>query len=117
MIRISIFSIAIVIIIYTGILLSKSDYPFGTILLTMHKLVSLAVAVIIGVTAYKSPSLAGGTLVFIITAVFVYILSFISGGITSAIEYAPNWVVWTHRIMAWFSVLTMILYATGVVRL
>jgi len=109
--------IAIIIISYTGILLSKSEYPFGTFLITIHKLLSLAVVVIIGVATYKSSNLMGINLIFIIPAIILYVISILSGGAVSEIQNVPIWVIWTHRIGAWLAVITMILYTTRVVRL
>ena len=117
MVRTIILTIAVIIIIYTGILLSKSEYPFGTFLLTIHKLISLAVVLFIGVTVYKSPSLEGSNQLVIIISILLYIISFITGGVISAFESAPYWVVWGHRIMAWSATLSMILFIARAVKL
>ena len=117
MLRTVIISTAILVIIYTGVLLAKSEFPFNTILLTIHKLVSLAIVVTIVFSAYKSTSLEGTTFVFMVLAVFFYLVSIITGGVVSAVQSPPDFVVWFHRIGAWIAIVTMILYAGKIIKI
>lgn len=99
-------SAAAIIILATGILLARSGYPFNALLLGVHKLVSLAALLVIGLAVYRSAPVSGTDLLLVGVAVFLCITAFASGGVISAFESVPVWVVWSHRVGAWITGLT-----------
>jgi hypothetical protein len=68
--------VATVVIFGSGVWFTRAGRPYGVALQTVHKLVALA-----GLFA---------------------VATFASGGVVSASETAPVWVLWLHRVAPWF---------------
>ncbi len=101
---------AAVVVVFTGLWLTRSGRPYSSTLLNIHKLVALVAVVTIGVLAYRANAASAlGALelaVLGLTALFV-IASFASGGVVSAMEVPPAWILWTHRIVPYLAVVAV----------
>jgi len=99
---------AAVAVVSTGVFLTRAGGPFSTVLLNVHKLVDLAAVIVLGVfisRAARSGSLSGGQWMGLVLAGALFVASLVTGGVVSAKDSAPRWVVWTHRVGSWASVL------------
>lgn len=100
-----------VVVLASGVWLTRAGWPFGTGLLTVHKLVALAAAVALGVLVYRS-SRSGGfealDWAIVIAAGVLTIASFASGGVVSAVESPPSWALWTHRLVTWIATVSLV---------
>lgn len=95
------FLVAAVVIFGSGVSLTRAGRPYGVALQTVHKLVALAAVVVVGVMAYQA-SRAGALSTLESTVVrlagLFAVATFASGGVVSASETAPVWVLWLHRV-------------------
>ena len=99
---------AAIIVIVSGISLTRDGKPFGTAVLSAHKVVALAAVIAIGVNVYDAARLGPLSRVALTATGLMAILnvtSFVSGGVVSAMDSAPRWVTWLHRIGSWVSLL------------
>jgi hypothetical protein len=106
--RIIILIIGYALIFLSGYWLSHAVKPYGSIILTLHKLISLAAAVLLVLIVVKIhgtvPLLWTEWLAWGITALF-FIVTVISGGLISAMKQAPVIVTLAHRIAPFLTVL------------
>lgn len=100
---------AAVIIYGTGVCLTRSGRPFNAVLLTVHKLLSLAFLIFVGVLAYKTMPLTFSDWTFVVSSAILSVVSFTSGGVIAAMEKAPFWALWSHRIGVWLNGLAIAL--------
>jgi hypothetical protein len=102
--RVVLLALAGVVVLATGVVLTRAERPYGAALLNVHKLVDLAAVVAIGVAIYQAnraaPFSAGAWAVVIAAAVLV-VATFASGGVISAMDAPPAGVLWLHRIGSW----------------
>jgi len=106
-IRVGVLSAAALIVLVTGVILTRSGRPFGSMLLNVHKLVDLAAVVALGVfifRAARSAPLSAPEWTAIGLATALCVGTFATGGVTSARESVPPWVLWTHRVGSWIAV-------------
>ena len=94
---------AAVIIYVTGVWLTRSGRPFNAVLLTVHKLLSLAFLIFFGVLVYNASPLTFFDWTFVVSAAVLSIVSFTSGGVLTVLEKAPSWAIWSHRIGVWLN--------------
>lgn len=93
-----------VVIFGTGIMLTRAGRPYGTAVLTVHKLVDLAAVVVIGVMVYRANRavpLSAVEWAIVLAAALLTIATFATGGLVSASENPPEWAVRLHRIAPW----------------
>lgn len=99
-------AVAVVVVFGTGFRLSRRGRPYATGWLTVHKLVDLAAVVVLGVIAFTADGevslpppawLAAGLTAALLIALFA------SGGVLSATQKAPTWVLWVHRVAPWLA--------------
>ncbi|THB74594.1 MAG: hypothetical protein D6B25_13175 [Desulfobulbaceae bacterium] len=95
------FVASIVVIFGTGVMLTRNSYPFGTLLLTVHKLLSLVVVISMGVIVFRSLPLSGADKMLYIVTMILCLLAIITGGLVSAFEFVPAAATWFHRIGSW----------------
>jgi len=98
--------LAAVIVIATGIWLTRAGRPYGTALLTLHKLVDLAVVVLVGVSVYQAQGAVpfpGTSWAVASVAAVCVVAGFATGGIVSANANAPSWVARAHAVAAWIA--------------
>ena len=72
-------------------------------------LATAAVVNFIGVRIYHAVPLSAPHWVLVAVAALLCVAGFVSGGVNSAIESAPSWVVWSHRSAVWPAGLTVML--------
>jgi hypothetical protein len=101
--------ISFLFIFLSGIWLSRSGKPFNSVVLTIHKLVSLAAAVLLIVTIYKTSQVAtlGATGLFagVVTGL-LFLGTGIAGGLLSTDKPVPAAISWMHRITPFLTVLS-----------
>ena len=98
---------AALVVIGTGVALTRTGWPFGTTLLNIHKLVALAAVVFTGVLVYRTNragAITPNQWIALAAGALLCIAAFASGGVVSALESAPTWVVWVHRVGSWLAV-------------
>jgi hypothetical protein len=103
-----------VVIVTSGVMLTRSGRPLSGVLLNIHKLVDLALLAGIGVVVFRDAQVAPLSRVAILATVLVaaaQFLGLVSGGVTSAWTSAPHWVVWSHRILSWVALAVTIWWA------
>jgi hypothetical protein len=96
--------VAAVIVLASGIWLTRSGRPYGGLLLNVHKLVDLAAVVVIGIAVYQAnrvAPLSPAELLVIGGAAILVIATFASGGVISGMQAPPVAVLWIHRIGSW----------------
>lgn len=106
------------VVIVTGVVLTRLGWPFGVVLLTVHKLVALVAVVFVGYLAFgaaRSGSLASGDWAILVVSLALCVAMFATGGVVSAIRDAPSWVVWTHRVGSWLAVVAVAFSARVVI--
>ena len=99
---------AAVVVVSTGIFLTRAGRPFSTLLLNVHKLVDLAALIALGVLVSRvarSDPLSGAQWMGVGVAGALCVAALVTGGVVSANDSAPPWVVWTHRVGSWAAVL------------
>lgn len=95
---------ATVVVLATGVVLTRKHRPYGGVLLTVHKLVGVAAVAVVVVGAFgaarastfATPQIA----LFASTALFA-LATIASGAIASASQTPSWWVVWIHRMGSW----------------
>jgi hypothetical protein len=98
---------ATLVVIGTGGALTRSGWPFGTTLLNIHKLVALAAVAFTGVLVYRTNragAITPNQWIALAAGALLCVAAFASGGVVSAFESAPTWVVWVHRVGSWLAV-------------
>jgi hypothetical protein len=99
-------AVAGAVVFGTGVWLARAGRPYGTALTTVHKLVDLAAVIVIAVMVYQaqrtSPMTALEWAVVVAVAVLTIAL-FATGGMASAIETPPSWVLLVHRVAPWLA--------------
>jgi hypothetical protein len=91
-----------VFIVLSGLWLSNSGKPLNTIILTIHKLISVAAVVYLGITIYRIHQVAPLSPVEIAATVvtFLFFVAMIAtGGLLSAAKTMPAVVLRVHQIV------------------
>ena len=82
----------------TGLGLTISGSPYGTTLLTVHKLVAVALLAIIAVRALRTEPLPDSAPIWIAVAGVGFVALIASGGWISAVASPPQALLWVHRM-------------------
>jgi hypothetical protein len=96
-------------IFLSGIWLSKSGKPFNVIILTIHKLISLAAVVFLVITIYQINQVAKLSAIESIVSVVTGLLflgTIISGGLLSTDKPMPAAILTMHQITPFLTVLS-----------
>lgn len=112
------FSAAAIVVLGTGVWLTRLGWPYDAAILNIHKLVALAVVVVLGILVYRAACaapLAPGDWAMVVSAGLLCVISFASGGVASAMESTPGWVLWVHRISSWVAAGTVAMCLVKVV--
>lgn len=99
-------AVAGMIVFLSGFWLHRTGSPYGVFVLAIHKLVALLALVFIGslvISTQKAMGLSSSELWIIASALVLLIVTFGSGGIVSAKDSVPQWVVYLHRVVPYFS--------------
>ena len=94
------------IVFLTGYWLHRAGSPYGAFMLAIHKLVALAALVFVGslvVLAQRDAGLIAEDIYVVGVAFILVIVTFVSGGVLSAMGEAPKWLLYLHRILPYFS--------------
>lgn len=103
-------SAAAAVIIYgTGVWLTLSGRPFNAFLLAIHKILSLAFLISVGVLVYKTSPFTFTDWLFVASAAVLSIVSLASGGVLTVLEKAPSWAIYLHRIGVWLNGIALLL--------
>ena len=96
-------------IILSGIWLSRSGKPLNGIILTIHKLISLAAVVFLAITIYQINQAAGlsaiGFIAGVVTGLF-FLGDIITGGLLSTGKPMPAAILTMHQITPFLTVLS-----------
>jgi hypothetical protein len=98
-----------VIIFVSGYWLSRSGKPYSVIVLTIHKLVSLAAVIFLAVTMVQSHRVAALSVIELVAGVLtgLFFLSLIAtGGLLSGDKHMPAVVSKLHRMTPYLTVLS-----------
>jgi hypothetical protein len=96
-------------IFLSGIWLTRSGRPYNTIVLTIHKLISVAAVVFLVVVIHrmnKAASLSIGELASTAITGLFFLGTIVTGGLLSADKPMPGVVLWLHRITPFLTVLS-----------
>ena len=96
-------------IFVSGVWLSRSEKPFNGIILTIHKLISLAAVVLLVMAIYQmnqvaTPSAAG--IIAVVVTGLLFLSTGISGGLLSTDKPMPAPISTMHRIAPYLTVLS-----------
>jgi len=89
-----------------GYWLHRSGSPYGTLPLTVHKLLALGAMGLAGTmifTAYKGVGLQGFDLFLWAGTALLLLVLIGTGGALSAMEKAPDWVRTVHRVLPYLA--------------
>ena len=98
-----------VFIFLSGLWLSKHKSPFNSAVLTIHKLVALAAAILLVVRVYQAnrvTALGMTELVAAAIAGLLFLDTGISGGLLSTGKPMPAAIRWMHRVTPFLTVLS-----------
>jgi hypothetical protein len=98
-----------VVIFVSGYWLSRSGKPYNVIVLTIHKLISLAAAAFLVITifqTYRGAALgAAGLIAGIVTGLF-FVSTVVSGGLMSIDKPMPAAISMMHKLFPYLTVLS-----------
>lgn len=106
------------VIFLSGFWLSKSGKPFNAVILSVHKLVSVAAIVLLAVTIYqvnRVAELSGTEVIVSVVTGLLFLVTIISGGLLSISKPMPAAILVMHRITPFLTVLStaVTLYLLG----
>jgi len=91
-----------ILIFFTGFLLYRSGQPFNTGMLTLHKLLSLALIAYLVMAVLKIGKMAplsGFELIACIVTALLFLGAVASGGVLSAAKTMPDFVRMLHKLL------------------
>jgi heme A synthase len=99
-----------VFILVSGFWLSRTGKPLNVIILTIHKLISLAAVIFLVITVYQihrvAPLNPVETAASVVT-LLLFIVMFATGGLLSIAKPMPGVILKIHQIMPYFGILTI----------
>ena len=118
-VRVTLAALFFVLIFASGVWVKSTGMPYSAVALNIHKFISLAAAVFLGITVYqvnRAAGLSGIEWTAIVLAGIFLIASIVSGGLTS-IDTMPRFVLRIHQVSlalgAVFSAATLFLIVRG----
>lgn len=108
-VRVAGVGLSFVLILLSGIWLSRGGKPYGTGIFTIHKLVGLAVGVLLAVMVYqtnKATALGLSQIAAIVVTVLFFIGTVVAGGLLSIDMEVPGVVRRLHQILPALTVLS-----------
>ena len=100
--RIIITVVLFILMIISGIWLSRVGKPYNTAIFTLHKLISLAAIVFSAIVVFnlhKNNPLVGLDLTLIIAVGLFFIVSLVSGGLLSVDKFGQQVFLGFHKVM------------------
>ena len=101
--------VAFLAIFLSGIWVSLTGKPYSTLSFTVHKLVGLALGVLLGVIVYQtnqSASLGAVQIAAIVVTVLLFVATVAAGGVLSVVEEVPAVALRLHQIIPILAVLS-----------
>lgn len=102
-------ALALLLILVSGILVSRKGKPYNTALFTVHKLVGLAAGVLLAVTVYQAHQAAPLGVVevsAVVATVLLFAATVAAGGLLSVDKEAPAAALKLHQVLPIFAVLS-----------
>ncbi len=106
--RVAGLAICFVLIFLLGIWLSRFGRPYNVVALTIHKLISLAGLVLLGVTVVQANQvvvLGTAAVIASVATVVLFVIAIISGGLVSMDRRMPRAVRATHWVTPFLTLL------------
>ena len=97
------------LIFLSGFWLTRSGKPYNVIVLTIHKLISLAAVVFLVITIYQANQVAKLSAIELVAGVVTglfFLGTIVTGGLLSVDRPMPAIVLWLHRITPFLTVLS-----------
>ena len=107
--RVVVIGLLYLFIFLSGVWLTRSGKPYSTVVLTIHKLISLAAIVFLGVVIYRTnqvSALSAGELAAGVITGLLFVGTIATGGLLSADKPMPAIVLWLHRTTPFLTVLS-----------
>jgi hypothetical protein len=98
---------AFLFIFFSGYLLTRIGKPYNMLIITIHKLVGVALGVYLGLRLYRQHQVAGLnsiSLVIITVTVLFFILMVTTGSLLSAERSFPDGIKLLHRVFPYLTV-------------
>ncbi len=95
-----------------GYVLTRSEEPYNTAILTVHKLASLAALVLIVLAAwqtYKDAGLESLAIAAVVITVILFVTTILTGGLLSADTQSPAAVTVIHKVFPYLTVISTII--------
>ena len=96
-------------IFLTGFWVRSNGKPYSTTIMTIHKLISLAAAVVLGITITQlnqAVGLSSAELTVVVVTSVLFVVSVLSGGIWSIEKEIPKVVLRLHQVTPFLTVLS-----------
>jgi hypothetical protein len=106
--RVVVIGVLYLLIFLFGVWLTRSGKPYSTIVLTIHKLISLAAAVYLGIVLYQMNKVAplnAAEIAVGVTTGLLFLGTIATGGLLSVDRAMPSVVLWSHRITPFLTVI------------
>ncbi|MBC8376829.1 MAG: hypothetical protein H8E26_12350 [FCB group bacterium] len=90
----------------TGYWLHRTGSTYGTFVLAIHKVVALIAMILIGallVAVNRDIGLSMTDIYLSAATLILLIITMASGGVISAVDKSPQWVLLLHRIIPYFA--------------
>ena len=97
------------LILLSGYWLSRTGKPYSTIILTIHKLISLAAVILLGITVRRinqAGALSGVELLAAIVTGLFFLGTMVTGGLLSIDKAMPAIVLKLHQVTPYLTVLS-----------
>jgi hypothetical protein len=106
--RAGIAAAAFAVVLATGFWLARRGRPYGTLLLTVHKLLCVGILVFLGAIAFATDhdtALEAGVWLVVSLAAVAFVVTIASGGVVSAMESPPPIVSVLHKVAPYAALL------------
>ena len=97
---------AALVVVASGVMMTRSGPPYSPLVLNVHKLVDLAALVAIGVLVARDAGVAPLSRVAVVAIGVVaalQLVTLVTGGLTSALASQPRSLTWAHRLVSWLA--------------
>ncbi|MBN1117341.1 MAG: hypothetical protein JXA77_09070 [Bacteroidales bacterium] len=106
-----------ILILLSGIWLSRTGKPYNSGIFTIHKLFVLGTLIFLGITLFKGFQFSEASSLLklcLVLSCFLLITVFVTGAVISIVEEPFLPVLWTHRVVPYISLIilsvTLVLY-------
>jgi len=99
-------ALATIVVLASGVWLTRTGKPYGTLALNVHKLVTvgaIAFAVYLIAQAHDAAPLSALQWTAAVAAGALVLAVIVTGGVVTAMTIAPAWALWFHRAVSWLA--------------